>query len=329
MRKPSLWVALLLVMLAVAPVSAMTTAPDPNVSSGTLTIAGQEIGFYSQGAPVTLGNTGDYKWWYGCSPTSAGMMVGYYDRNGYGGSDYSNLVPGGVAEANTFGAGPYLVNSIIASPGHIADFYKTPPGYNGSLDDNPSPWHAFNCLADFMGSSQDAVGNTNGMTTFWYWLNGAPFTPADALSTGVWNKDGMYGIKEYVNYAGYNVKGLYTQSIYSPGAPSGFTYSQYMAEIDAGRPVLIQVEGHTMLGYGYDAAANNSVCVYDTWAPNGQNPGVMTWGGSYSGMQQWGVEVLELEPSSSGVVPEPMTLTCGLIGLACIGGYLKRRRAAA
>jgi hypothetical protein len=29
------------------------------------------------------------------------------------------------------------------------------------------------------------------------------------------------------------------------------------------------------------------------------------------------------------VVPEPMTLTCGLIGLACIGGYLKRRRAAA
>lgn len=309
MRKQSLWVALLLVIVAVAPVSAVTTG-------------GQEIGFYSQGAPVLLGNTGDYKWWYGCSPTSAGMMMGYYDRNGYGGSDYSNLVPGGVAEANTFGAGPYLVNTIIASPGNIADFYKS--GYGGSGDDNPAPWHAFNCLADFMGTSQDAVGNSNGSTIFYYWANGAPFTAADALSNGVWNKDGMYGIKEYVNYAGYDVKGLYTQRIYSSSAPLGFTYSQYMAEIDAGRPVLIQIEGHTMLGYGYDATANNSVYVYDTWAPNGQNPGVMTWGGSYNGKQQWGVEVLEL-----GVVPEPMTLTCGLIGLACIGGYLKRQRAAA
>ena len=47
---------------------------------------------------------------------------------------------------------------------------------------------------------------------------------------------------------------------------------------------MIQVEGHSMMGYGYDE--NGNIYIYDTW-----NPGVhiMPWGGSYSGMTQWGV----------------------------------------
>jgi len=327
MRMQSRWVALILVMLAAAPASAVTIGPDPDpsTSSGLLTVGGQELGFYRQDAPVVLGNTGNYAWWYGCSPTAAGMMIGYYDRNGYAGSDYSNLVPGGVAEANSFGNPGALVNSIIASPGHIADFYKTPPGYGGSGDDNLPPSHTFDSLADFMGSSQDSVGNSNGSTTFYYWTNGAPFTAADAVAGGVKDNDGMYGIGEYLNYRGYDYDSLYTQAIYSTSMPLGFTYAQYMAEIDAGRPVLIQIKGHSMLGYGYDDETSTLVYVYDTWAPNGQNPGVMTWGGAYSSMPQWGVVVMEL----NGVVPEPITLTCGLISLGCIGGYLKRRRAAA
>ena len=39
-----------------------------------------------------------YVWWYGCAPTSAGMMMGYYDQKGYGGLSYGNLVSGGTAE---------------------------------------------------------------------------------------------------------------------------------------------------------------------------------------------------------------------------------------
>ncbi|MGW8255866.1 MAG: PEP-CTERM sorting domain-containing protein [Thermoguttaceae bacterium] len=279
---------------------------------------GGAIGWYQCGAPVLLNNTGNYDWWHGCSPTSAGMVMGYYDRNGYQSQAYDNLVPGGVAEANTFGPGPYLVNSIIASAGHIADFYSG--GNNASNDDNPPPWHSFDCLADFMGTSQDSVGNANGWTMFYYWLNGKPWTPADDITYGVQDKDGMYGIGEYVNYAGYDYKTLYTQLIYSETAPYGFTYAQYMAEIDAGRPVMIQIEGHSMYGYGYDAA-NSLVYVYDTWNPNGQNPGVMTWGGTYAGMDHWGVEVLELAP-----VPEPSTLAmlAGL-GVMFAVGYRRRR----
>ncbi|MDY7002187.1 MAG: hypothetical protein SVS15_10460, partial [Thermodesulfobacteriota bacterium] len=56
---------------------------------------------HQQGA-VTL-NGPDYDWWHGCSPTSAGMMMGYYDREGYGGLSYNNLVPGVTAESSTYG----------------------------------------------------------------------------------------------------------------------------------------------------------------------------------------------------------------------------------
>jgi len=327
MRK-RVWCTAFLMVLALASVSvrAYATGVDLGAGSGTLLINGQELGYYRLGVPVQLGNTANYDWWHGCSPTSAGMMMGYYDRNGYAGWDYSNLVPGGVAEANSFGNPGALANSIIASTGHVADFYAG--GNNASGDDVALPWHAFDCLADFMGTSQDAIGNANGWTTFYYWTNGAPFTAADAVAGGVKDLDGMYGIGEYLNYAGYNYDTLYTQLIYSTSTPLGFTYAQYMAEINAGRPVIIQVDGHSMLGYGYDAASS-LVYLYDTWAPNGQNPGSMTWGGSYSGMDQWGVEVLALAPSQPGIVPEPISLVCGLIGLGCIGGYLKRRRAAA
>ena len=158
----------------------------------TFSWAGAEVAglsYYRVGGQ--LANTGDYAWWYGCSPTSAGMMMGYYDRNGYGGLFYSNLVPGGVAEASTFpstaGTWQYLAQYTIASPGHVADFYVS--GYLGSGDDVSPPFHSFNSLADFMGTSQDSVGNSNGSTTFYYWTNGAPFTAEDAVTSGVQDFD--------------------------------------------------------------------------------------------------------------------------------------------
>ncbi len=293
----------------VSPGQSFITLPD-----------GRELGFRTQGTSNSLSNPGDYDWWYGCSPTSAGMMMGFYDRNGYAGKQYGNLVPGGVAEASTFGAGPYLVNSIIASTGHISDFYGG--GYLASGDDKPAPFHSFDSLADFMGTSQDSVGNQNGWTTFWYWTNGSPFTAADAASVGVASKDGMYGIGEYLSYAGYGFNSLFTQHIYSPSTPLGFTFNQYMAEIDAGRPVLIQLDGHTMFGYGYNSA-NNQISVYDTWSPNGQNPGTMTWGGTYGGMAQWGVEVLEI--SGGTAVPLPSALGMSAVGFGLLVVRILRR----
>jgi hypothetical protein len=49
-----------------------------------------------------LSNAPAYDWWYGCAPTSAGMMMGHYDINGYAGLRYDNLVPGGTAELPSY-----------------------------------------------------------------------------------------------------------------------------------------------------------------------------------------------------------------------------------
>ena len=274
--------------------------------------AALELDVYSFGG--SLPNASSYDWWYGCSPTSTGMLLSWYDRNGF-----SNLVPGGQAETSTFGDPSALVNSAIASSGHINDFYSglSPSGgYNLSGDDIVSPLHSFDCLADFMGTSQDAYGNSNGATKFYFYNNNSPLTASDIFSYGpsYYNSDGMYGIGEYINYAGYEAAVLYNQYIYGRnGISAGFTYEQYKAEIDAGRGVLIQLQGHTMYGYGY-IDGTDTIQVYDTWAPAGQNPGTMTWGGSYNSMAQYGVTVIQ-------IIPEPVTIV--LLGL---GGLLIRRR---
>ena len=273
---------------------------------------GVSVSQHSVGAQVLVTNACDYDWWYGCSPTSAGMMMGHYDREGR-----TNLVPGGVAEMETYVGPPTgaaaLANNAIASPGHIADFYVA--GYGASGDDVTPPHHSFNCLADFMGTSQDSVGNSNGSTTFYYYTDGSRFYEANAVTHLVQDDSGMYGVGEYLDYSGYSDpdRVLYNQYIDAHGATYGFTLAQYQQEIDEGRPVIIQVEGHSMCGVGYDDASTD-IFIQDTWS---SGPHTMAWGGSYSGMLHYGVMVLE--------IPEPASLT-----LLCLTGLalLRRRRAA-
>ena len=91
---------------------------------------------------------------------------------------------------------------------------------------------------------------------------------------------------------GYTVTTNYNQYIYGyNGNTQGFTYAQYKAEIDAGYPVLIQLNGHTMLGIGY--SGTDQVIVHNTWDYSSHT---MTWGGYYSGMLQYGVGVIHLVP---------------------------------
>lgn len=315
MMTPARWTVVVFVMfVAAVPALAIPPELDPTVESGTVVIDGVSLDFHRQGA--LLPNTASYASWYGCAPTAAGMMMGFYDRNGYLGVQYPNLVPGGTAEATTFsGTPPFLANGAIASAGHISDFYAD--GDGGWGDDN-SPSHSFDCLADFMGTSQDACGNGNGNTTFWNYTSGARLTPADLYGSGesYWQTDGMYGVGEYVTCQGYGTAQLYSQYIRGRGANPdlGFTFDDYRAEIDAGRPVIIQLEGHTVLGIGYTGP--DTVTLYDTWA---EEPGTMAWGGSYAGMVQYGVMAMEL-------TPEPASMA--LVGLGLLGLLLRRKRGA-
>ncbi|BBO68093.1 hypothetical protein DSCA_20230 [Desulfosarcina alkanivorans] len=245
------------------------------------------------GVPKLLTSSPDYDWWYGCSPTSAGMMMGYYDINGYGGLAYPNLVPGGEAELSTFGNPGAIANDTIASQAHIDDFYVTfgHPGPDACNNADPTTCHDFDCLADFMGTSQAQLGSTDGNTWFYTFNDGSPFTPADAEANGLEDESGMYGVREYVQYAGYNVDTIYHQPVYPVHASgAGFTAAQYRAEIDAGRPVLINIEGHSMFGYGYDYDSieqMTTVYVHDTWNPGDDH--TFTWGGNYDGRQHLSV----------------------------------------
>ena len=314
------------------PARAADTWLDPSVRKGVAMINGEPVGFLKQGAIVQL-TTPNYDWWYGCSPTSAGMLMGYYDRKFmWNAQTYYNLVPGGSAELSSFGAGgPFICNDAIASAGHIADYWIAygNPGPDPLASGRTLPAD-YDCLADFMGTSQAAYNNTDGGTSFWYRIDGQKTYPSNIITWGHVGDDGMYGMYDYTDYRGYgsgNPNGdtnFYSQVLpgvdFDPGdeyppAPTGFTFDEYKAEIDAGKPVVIHVEGHSMLGYGYDdTGANQTVFVYDTWDDNdgggphqdGLNPGHFQWGTNYDGMEHYAVTCANLTGGNAAfIIREP------------------------
>lgn len=283
------------------------------VNSGGLTLAVYTEVSLGGGSTTLNGSVPDYHWWYGCSPTSAGMLAGYYDINGYNGYTYSRLVKGVIAETSTYGAGTFAVNSIIASSGHVADFYG---GGLGASGDDTYDGRNFDCLADFMGTSQDSAGNTNGGTTFYFNPSGAKLYMG-SLSASYRDKSGAYGIWEYFNYSGYNQSGpgqnFYNQYIAGfDGNLLGFTFQDYMNEIDNSRAVILHIENHSLFGYGYDAGTGE-ILFHDTWSLGEHR---MLWGDSYDGRDLFGVTVVI--PDGGSPVPLPAAfwfLGSGLLAL--------------
>jgi hypothetical protein len=318
----------------------------------TTAVAGPELTPYRFGN--VLANAPDYQWWFGCTPTSAGMLMGYYDRNGYGNLDYANIMPGGVAELDTYpmdlqnvpvdlprGPSIYAANDMIASPGHITDFFT---GDYGAIDDDADPLtHEFDCLADFMGTSQENypyMDLGNGGTWLWAWDT----VPGDRLhyynlpGYGIAEYSGMYGIYEYLDYRGYgdHVLGLFNQTTSNltgeffgyDGPYVGFTFEDYMREVDAGRPVLLHILhpvqgwGHSVFAFGYDEA-EQLVYLHDTWDDPDQTDPVMhsmEWTGDYYGAVLFMATALQLE------IPEPGTTVLFAAGLCGMLGVWSRRR---
>jgi hypothetical protein len=162
-----------------------------------------------------------------------------------------------------------------------------------------------------MGTNQSQLSNTDGSTTFYFDPTGAPLNDYTAPAG---HRDGCHGLKLFVASRGYTVQssGNFNQYIQGQGSnPAlGFTFANFKAEIDAGRPVLIQVAGHTMLGYGYDDTGS-TIYIHDTWDYLNHS---MTWGGTYSGMQHYGVTVLRLASADLAVTiadPTPASHTVG------------------
>ena len=147
-----------------------------------------------------------------------------------------------------------------------------------------------------MGTNQDYWNNTDGSTTFFNYTSGAPlydYTGDEGASPRY--RDGCHGLRLFLESRGYTIAtlGNYNQYIKGQGSNPllGFTFAQFQSEIDAGRPVLIQVTGHTMLGFGYNTTGN-LIYIHDTWDYSAHS---MTWGGTYSGMQHYAVTVIQLQ----------------------------------
>ncbi len=299
--------------------AAVAQAPEPNVAAGT----------------NSLTEVPAFDWSYGCSATSAAMMMGYYDRHGYP-NMYSGPTNGGVCPLNNSVWGHTSYPGVTcgecplsaahqgidgrATRGHVDDYWID---YN-----NPGPdpyisngWaeHAWGeCTADFMGTNQSKYGSSDGATTFYNYTDGSVLCD---YSPGGSSWDGCHGLRLFAQSRGYTVVSNCSQYIYGyNGNTKGFTFAQYCAEIDAGRPVLIQVSGHTMLGFGYNTTGN-VVYLHDTWDYNDHS---MTWGGSYSGMQHYGVVYFRLAAANQAITTDQSTLSVPEGGTATFGVKLKQ-----
>lgn len=281
-------------------------------------------GFEAQRRPVMLPKTSlgagvasitvpAYRWVYGCSAVSAAMIAAYYDRTGFP-NIYTGPANGGVMPLDdslwpTWSDGPatYPGNPLVASkngldgrtsPGSIEDYWVqyysdiVDPYISGGW--TPHTWG--DAIGDYMKTSQSAYDNSDGTTHFYTWSKSpAPFTCASMLTYNINTKDGTYGRKLFYEGRGYTVTDCYNQKTDNT-ISGGFSFSQYRAEIDAGRPVMLNLDGHTVVGIGYDSSAN-LVYLHDTW-DNGTH--TMTWGGSYAGMPLLTVSIVNIQSPVAG-----------------------------
>ena len=263
---------------------------------------------------MTLPDVPTSRWTYGCSATSAGMMFGYYDRHGYS-NMYAGPANGGLAPTYDLGASCSIIATKqgfdgLATRGHVDDYWIA------TNSAGPDPWqnnwaeHSWAaCTADYMGTNQwkwdyysgipGIDSNRDGATSLFSYSGGTPlYDYIPPAYYGLPRTELCHGMRLFAESRGYTVLTNYTQVI-DAWASGGFSFAQYQAEIDNGLPVMLQLDGHTIMGVGYDASSQ-TVYLHDTWDNNVHS---MIWGGSYSGMTFRAVTVVHLAP-----VPEPATL---------------------
>ena len=258
-----------------------------------------------------------FNWVFGCSSVSGAMIAGYYDRNGFP-NMYTGPTDGGVMPLNnsswpTWSDGYKTYPNLPLAGSHNGVDGRTTRGsiddywvkYGSSAQDPyiTSGWtqHTWgNAIGDYMKTSQSAYGNTDGSTNFWNYTSSASQLTCSDMETITndghtlsWN-DGTYGRKLFYEARGYTVTTCYNQKT-DNNIAGGFSFTQYKAEIDAGRPVMLNLAGHTIVGVGYDDTGN-TVYIHDTWDYSNHT---MTWGGSYSGMALQSVSIVNLQPSAA------------------------------
>lgn len=229
-------------------------------------VTGGDFVFDFQVGQVVLGAVPAYEWWFGCAPTAAGMLVGYYDSL----AGWTDLIPGdattqtaavnsaiassgdGVYTSNSFGVS--VVTPGTPGTGHIPDYalyngvddYSYTVPYPDMSDLNASGAHSDDCIADFMFTSRSVHGATLGGSF------------ADGMVTGI---EGFFAYKGHRAVADNQIWGE-------------ITFNEFVAQIDAGKPMILGVDAfgdgyanHAIVAIGYDRETQQYAC-YDTWDAN-------------------------------------------------------------
>lgn len=192
--------------------------------------------FSPQPGPVLIQDVPAYDWYHGCAPTAAGMIIGFWDQQGFP----------DLFDVNTFEASLLTPNvqDHISSPNHNAKYDPTP-------DDPDLPIPEPTGIADFMGTSVD---------------------PLEYGFTYISNL--VDGFEGYANLRGYDVNSS-TLTNYEDNTPAGSQWMTYVNEIDAGRPVQLTVDidgdgsiEHCVTGIGYEdrGADGQWYAMYTTWS---------------------------------------------------------------
>jgi len=272
---------------------------------------------------VYLEDVPDYNWYYGCFGTASGNLFGYWDRNGLP-DIYTGPVNGGVAPLNTSGTNAHIWTMWASRAGyggratndwgHVDDYVGIDGNGGGvTYRQTNDPYiaagrspHAHDSIGDFIGLSQYSWTNLNGECRGN--VNAWAFNYFDVLGKRRQNfnaptPDIQSGYRRFAQFRGYDAE-VYSQvtDVY-PNTPAGrgFTYEDFMAEIDAGYPVVMQwqisnyadsngnnPDFHAVVGYGYyhDPSGTKSIYTHNSWAQgevlyNWNGPGLFYFRGVY------------------------------------------------
>jgi hypothetical protein len=154
-------------------------------------------------------------------------------------------------------------------------------------------------IGDYMFTSQSAYGNWDGETAFYNYVNSATPLTCDVMQSQHL-PDGTLGRKNFYEARGYSVTECYNQRTNNV-VTGGFSLAQFRAEIDAGRPVMLGLAGHSVVGVDYDPSSN-TIYIHDGWD---NYTHTMEWGGSYAGMALQDVSIVNLAATISGNTEAP------------------------
>lgn len=231
-----------------------------------------DVQHYLDGVP-------DYHNHDGCSPTSGGQLIGYWDSQ----PGYQNMWDGTAPSGPETQSHP--IYNMIASPEHVSQTF------NGDACTHTGAPNSVSC---FMHTDPDSGGS-------WTWNVGSgmnQYAAWDNPNTAINESHDFVSFNYLAPRAGWD----------DVWRRSAFQYEDLIREVNAGRPLLLNVSldvpdentGHSVTAYGYriDDAGTPWFAVRDTWQDGISN----RWGitaESRDGQEWWRYD-LEQTAGSSG-----------------------------